>query len=220
MCPAIVESCTWAPGTGWGWPAWVDRLNLSILASQSRRARVEVSMSLKAKIEAVIYASEEPVTLAQLVGLLGLEAQAELDRMASRQEDLPLASGDGSRGSRDRGSVSRRGGNAEPQTISRLPTKSPAPRRRRADCGRRKAVRENERRLREFLRATAGRADCGLRGRRARPRDSRGRGRLPLRDQARVPRRRPRVREVAQAAAEAHPAGAGDRSPLSRTSSR
>jgi segregation and condensation protein B len=28
-------------------------------------------MSLKAKIEAVIYASEEPVTLAQLVGLLG-----------------------------------------------------------------------------------------------------------------------------------------------------
>ena len=28
-------------------------------------------MSLKAKIEAVIYASEEPVTLAQLIGLLG-----------------------------------------------------------------------------------------------------------------------------------------------------
>ena len=42
-------------------------------------------MSLKAKIEAVIYASEEPVTLAQLVGLLGQEAQAELDRDVAQQ---------------------------------------------------------------------------------------------------------------------------------------
>ncbi len=42
-------------------------------------------MSLKAKIEAVIYASEEPVTLAQLVGLLGVEAQAELDRAVAQQ---------------------------------------------------------------------------------------------------------------------------------------
>ncbi len=40
-------------------------------------------MSLKAKIEAVIYASEEPVTLTQLVGLLGQEAQADLDRQQS-----------------------------------------------------------------------------------------------------------------------------------------
>ena len=36
-------------------------------------------MSLKAKIEAVIYASEEPVTLAQLVGLLGEFAQLDGD---------------------------------------------------------------------------------------------------------------------------------------------
>ena len=43
-------------------------------------------MSLKAKIEAVIYASEEPVTLAQLVSLLGEEAQAELDREAADQQ--------------------------------------------------------------------------------------------------------------------------------------
>jgi segregation and condensation protein B len=48
-------------------------------------------MSLKAKIEAVIYASEEPVTLAQLVGLLGQEAQQELDRLAARQQHLHLA---------------------------------------------------------------------------------------------------------------------------------
>jgi segregation and condensation protein B len=47
-------------------------------------------MSLKAKIEAVIYASEEPVTLTQLAGLLGQEAQAELDRAASAQQTLSL----------------------------------------------------------------------------------------------------------------------------------
>jgi len=47
-------------------------------------------MSLKAKIEAVIYASEEPVTLAQLAGLLGHEAQAELDHLDSAQHSLAL----------------------------------------------------------------------------------------------------------------------------------
>jgi segregation and condensation protein B len=47
-------------------------------------------MSLKAKIEAVIYASEEPVTLAQLVGLLTGEGQAELDELASQQQSLAL----------------------------------------------------------------------------------------------------------------------------------
>ena len=47
-------------------------------------------MSLKAKIEAVIYASEEPVTLAQLTGLLGQEAQAELDHLDSAQQSLAL----------------------------------------------------------------------------------------------------------------------------------
>jgi segregation and condensation protein B len=47
-------------------------------------------MSLKAKIEAVIYASEEPVTLAQLAGLLGHEAQSELDHLDSAQQALAL----------------------------------------------------------------------------------------------------------------------------------
>ena len=47
-------------------------------------------MSLKAKIEAVIYASEEPVTLAQLVGLLAEEAAAELANLDARQPELPL----------------------------------------------------------------------------------------------------------------------------------
>jgi segregation and condensation protein B len=47
-------------------------------------------MSLKAKIEAVIYASEEPVTLAQLMGLLGQEAQVELEQVAQAQQTLAL----------------------------------------------------------------------------------------------------------------------------------
>src|SRR6266478_5619644 len=47
-------------------------------------------MSLKAKIEAVIYASEEPVTLAQFASLLGHEAQAELDHIDSAQHALAL----------------------------------------------------------------------------------------------------------------------------------
>jgi segregation and condensation protein B len=45
-------------------------------------------MSLKAKIEAVIYASEEPVTLAQLIGLLGEEGQLELDEFNADQLSL------------------------------------------------------------------------------------------------------------------------------------
>ncbi len=51
-------------------------------------------MSLKAKIEAVIYACEEPVTLAQLVGLLGQEAEGELAEIAARQQRLHLAEAD------------------------------------------------------------------------------------------------------------------------------
>jgi len=60
-------------------------------------------MSLKAKIEAVIYASEEPVTLAQLMGLLGHEAQAELDHLDSAQHTLALeeASADLATGDQD-----------------------------------------------------------------------------------------------------------------------
>ena len=43
-------------------------------------------MTLNAKIQPVIYASEEPVTLAQLVGLLGHEAQAEADQIDADQQ--------------------------------------------------------------------------------------------------------------------------------------
>lgn len=47
-------------------------------------------MSLKAKIEAVIYAAEEPVTLLQLAGLLGGEVETELRRREGAQAQLPL----------------------------------------------------------------------------------------------------------------------------------
>ena len=67
------------------WDA-VGRYTWYGLPEENRTAR----MSLKSKIEAVIYASEEPVTLQQLVGLLADEAGAELDQIASGQASLPL----------------------------------------------------------------------------------------------------------------------------------
>src|SRR5690348_11393198 len=48
-------------------------------------------MSLKAKIEAVIYAAEDPVTLEQIATLLGDELQAELRaEAATEQAQLPI----------------------------------------------------------------------------------------------------------------------------------
>ncbi len=72
-------------------------------------------MSLKAKIEAVIYAAEEPVTLPQLAGLFGVEAESELRRREVAQGELPLGAMEdpGSRGRRgggDRSEGSQRGG--------------------------------------------------------------------------------------------------------------
>jgi segregation and condensation protein B len=45
-------------------------------------------MSLRAKIEAVVYAAEEPVTLQQLVALFGPEMQAELQTELQQRLDL------------------------------------------------------------------------------------------------------------------------------------
>ena len=53
-------------------------------------------MSLKSKIEAVIYASEEPVTLPQLAGLLGGEADTELAALDALQSSLALQEADDS----------------------------------------------------------------------------------------------------------------------------
>lgn len=50
-------------------------------------------MSLKGKIEAIIYAAEEPVTLDQLRGLLGGEVASLLDARAQQQGLLPLHEG-------------------------------------------------------------------------------------------------------------------------------
>ncbi len=51
-------------------------------------------MSLKAKLEAVIYAAEEPVTLQQLASLFGIEAAAELDWQETAQRELQLEPGE------------------------------------------------------------------------------------------------------------------------------
>ena len=98
-------------------------------------------MSLKAKIEAVIYASEEPVTLVQLAGLLGEEAQRELDELAARQHSLHLA------------------GSTEPEaspTVEAEPNLEAAPEadapQIEASAAEKRQARERERKLREYLR--------------------------------------------------------------------
>ena len=91
-------------------------------------------MSLKAKIEAVIYASEDPVTLAQLVGLLGQEGQAELDRLKPRQGALYIAS-------EQVGEENERSASLERQLPAAVTEDLPT-------------NRERERALREYLRAT------------------------------------------------------------------
>ena len=51
-------------------------------------AGAPLSMSLRAKIEAVVYAAEEPVTLQQLIALFGTELQADL--RAELQQELDI----------------------------------------------------------------------------------------------------------------------------------
>ena len=102
-------------------------------------------MSLKAKIEAVIYASEEPVTLAQLVGLLGLEAQGELDAMAARQQGLPLG---------EDAPVALEPVEGEAEAAVPALVAAPALEDKPAEetPAEKRAARERERKLREFLR--------------------------------------------------------------------
>ena len=126
-------------------------------------------MSLKAKMEAVIYASEEPVTLAQLVSLLGHEGQTELDRLEDRQgslgleTDAPVAS-DALVESADldeaeaASAPDEAAGAAEAAAEPEL-TAEPGPEQSAAteatppvDAAEKRLARERERRLREFFR--------------------------------------------------------------------
>jgi segregation and condensation protein B len=100
-------------------------------------------MSLKAKIEAVIYASEEPVTLLQLVGLLGQEAQSELDVIAARQTTLQIVADPqpgGEEPATEEAAVETPAAESE---IAEASPESAADKRR---------ARERERKLREYLR--------------------------------------------------------------------
>jgi segregation and condensation protein B len=117
---------------------------------------LSVDMSLKAKIEAVIYASEEPVTLSQLIGLLGQEAQAELDEIAAAQHALALEEEAASE------LVSGEGvGEDSASTEAHSPAEEIAPSAETADTAeaeeetgkKSKAEKEAARRLREYFRS-------------------------------------------------------------------
>ena len=116
-------------------------------------------MSLKAKIEAVIYASEEPVTLVQLLGLLGGEAQLALDHLNSAQQTIHLQhpepaspepaaseSADPEAGNEP----SPEPAEAAPEDPAANPDEVAAPNLERE----KKIARERERHLRDFMRAT------------------------------------------------------------------
>jgi segregation and condensation protein B len=103
-------------------------------------------MSLKAKIEAVIYASEEPVTLAQLAGLLGLEAQGELDAIAARQSELPV-------GGESPAETHPRPDEAEPRMGHEAEVEAPElPGIAASEAAEKRLARDRERKLREYLR--------------------------------------------------------------------
>ncbi len=101
-------------------------------------------MSLKAKIEAVIYASEEPVTLVQLAGLLGHEVQQELDALAARQQFLPL-------GEADPGDLPASVSSEQDAASGELNAPAAGVSVDESVAAERKASREAERRVREFL---------------------------------------------------------------------
>jgi segregation and condensation protein B len=108
-------------------------------------------MSLKAKIEAVIYASEEPVTLAQLTGLLGEEGQVELDLIASQQPSLALedeSAGDAVQPDTAEDQVALNAEVLEPETNSPGEVAETAP-----AADEKKLIRERERALRAYFRS-------------------------------------------------------------------
>jgi segregation and condensation protein B len=98
-------------------------------------------MSLKAKIEAVIYASEEPVTLAQLAGLLSLEAQSELDALAARQATLPADTEEDEESEPE-----------APEPETQLNETPDLPAIAASEAAERRIARDRERKLREYLR--------------------------------------------------------------------
>ncbi len=111
-------------------------------------------MSLKAKIEAVIYASEEPVTLLQLVGLLGLEAQGELDAIAARQATLHIAESRPENEAEPEPELPLEdaAAPAEDQPAAPGEVAAPAPSEAPETAAQKRAARERERKLREYLR--------------------------------------------------------------------
>jgi segregation and condensation protein B len=115
-------------------------------------------MSLKAKIEAVIYASEEPVTLVQLAGLLGQEAQSELDALAARQATLQIVESPSDAAPADTVMVEASAvgsADAHPiddETVERMGHPNGAGLIAGESAAEKRAARERERKVREYLR--------------------------------------------------------------------
>lgn len=78
-------------------------------------------MSIRAKIEAVIYAAEEPVTLAQLAGLLGEDAvaalEAEQQYKQNPEHDAPVINAERAIGRSDASADGHDAAIAEPETV-------------------------------------------------------------------------------------------------------
>ena len=108
-------------------------------------------MSLKAKMEAVIYASEEPVTLAQLISLLGEEAQSELDRIAEAQQALALS--DNEDDASDSVAAEEFAVDEEQSAAPAADTSGPASSQDAADAAAAKAEKTRAQKLRAFFRA-------------------------------------------------------------------
>ncbi len=179
-------------------------------------------MSLRAKIEAVVYAAEEPVTLAQLAAVFAPEVREIWLAEKNAEQDAELAAaescGDARRGDRDAGSsrVKRllaeasRGRNgrrrrspdsADEETRGGYRTRW----RGRQACGTQRGARDSR-----VSAPGAGSVDGGARDGRPWGGDSRDCRRLPDGDQARISRRDPLVCEEPEASDEAKPPGTGD----------
>ncbi|MHB1021557.1 MAG: SMC-Scp complex subunit ScpB [Acidobacteriaceae bacterium] len=138
-------------------------------------------MSLKAKIEAIIYAAEEPVTLAQLTGLLTEEATAELEKQAAEAAAQAQAEAEAAQVGSEVPPAPAMGETAPEalaaDTVAELPTteeivpaeskeeaseaaaelqaaKTAAPLLADVEAAEKKAAREQERKVRDLLRQT------------------------------------------------------------------
>jgi segregation and condensation protein B len=109
------------------------------------------AMSLRAKIEAVVYAAEEPVTLAQLVAVFGAEVREIWQ--AERDENAASAATEYEAGEQPAADVVAEG-SSEPEASEAVAAAAPvqtAPSEADAEAAGKRAIRNEERAIREYL---------------------------------------------------------------------